>query len=56
MSNQQQFNSKQVASAAPQARDAMRALTTQELAEIVGGPVIRNGDAIVVVPPVATGS
>ena len=56
MSNQQPFHSKQVQSAAPQSPAPMRALTTRELAEVVGGPIIHNGDAIVAVPPVATGA
>ena len=55
MTNKQQFDSTQVQSPAPQAPVAMRELTVQELVEIVGGPIIRNGDAINAVPPVATG-
>ena len=56
MSNKQQFVSRPVQSPAPQAPVAMRELTVQEMLEVVGGPVIRNGDAINAVPPVATGS
>ena len=36
-----------------QAPVAMRELTAQELLAVVGGPVIRNGDAIVSPPPPA---
>ena len=36
-----------------QAPAAMRELTALELLAVVGGPIIRNGDAIVTPPPPA---
>ena len=55
MSNQQQVDSKQVLTPAPQTVAAMRALTVQDMRAVVGGPEIRNGDmGIIATPPTST--
>ena len=54
MSNKIQADSRDNQHASQEPSPAMRVLTGEELREIVGGPEIKNGDAIVAVPTTPT--